>query len=195
MSALEGWDLMRYRVFLRRRAASLQIDPRVQVRFDESDLVQETLLRAADPERPRCVGASEQERLEWLFAIQANILLDKYDEHFAQKRDAKREASFDALKKALGDSTHDFIVELNGKSPGPFDAAVRREEVDILEELLAQLPDELREVLLLRRSGHTLAEIAAALGVTIGVVAGRLTKGTRLLTRLSRDYRTRDHLA
>ena len=85
MSLLDGWDLDQYRAALRRRAGTLRIDPRVQVRFDESDLVQETLMKAVQADQSPCKGTSHDERIAWLFAIQENLLLDKYDEQFAQK--------------------------------------------------------------------------------------------------------------
>ena len=52
MSFLEGRDLDQYRITLRQRADTLNIDPRVQVRVDESDLVQATLI-ALHPSRRR----------------------------------------------------------------------------------------------------------------------------------------------
>jgi DNA-directed RNA polymerase specialized sigma24 family protein len=90
MAALDGWDLERYRTYLRARARLLWLDRRVRLRFDESDLVQETLLRAAASDEP-CRGQSDAERIAWLERIQDRVLIDKDREHHAEKRDVKRE--------------------------------------------------------------------------------------------------------
>jgi RNA polymerase sigma factor (sigma-70 family) len=188
MSPLEGWDLDRYRAILRQRAETLRIDPRIQVRFDESDLVQETLLRTADPVRPPCGGGTDGERLAWLFAVQERLLLDKYDEQFAQKRDPRREVDIASMQRAFSESTADYIPAVS-REPGPAESAELREELAFLDELLDQLSQEHREVLLARRNGLTIAETASHLGVTPGVVAGRLVKATKQLLELSRRLR------
>ena len=56
MAGLEKWDFEQFRKELRLRADFLIRDPRLHGRFDESDLVQETLLKAIDPNTPPCQG-------------------------------------------------------------------------------------------------------------------------------------------
>jgi len=56
------WLSERHRALLRLRARHLQLDPRLRRRFDESDLVQETLLRA-HANRDQCRGETEGERV------------------------------------------------------------------------------------------------------------------------------------
>src|SRR5262249_59634021 len=46
MTSLAEWSLERYRPLLRLQVRQFQLDPRLHRRFDSSDLVQETLLRA-----------------------------------------------------------------------------------------------------------------------------------------------------
>src|SRR4051812_26262153 len=107
MNPLEGWDpddVTRYHRHLYDRAHRLRLDPRVRVVFSESDLAQETLLKAADAaEGPR--GTSDRQRLAWLERIQNNLLMDKYEEHFAQKRDVRRDRHLASFRQALEDST------------------------------------------------------------------------------------------
>jgi RNA polymerase sigma factor (sigma-70 family) len=189
MPPIENWDLTRYREILRRRSNALRIDPRVQVRFDESDLVQETLMRAADPDRPPCAGQTDGERIAWLFAIQERLLLDKYDEQFAQKRDPRREVSVASMQQAFSDSTVEYIPGPESREKGPAEIAQAREELRFLDGFLDQLTPDHREVLLARREGLTVHETAARLGVTTGVVAARIVKATRQLLELSRGLR------
>ena len=46
MVPANDWQLERYQALLRLRARQLHFDPRLKRRFDSSDLVQETLLKA-----------------------------------------------------------------------------------------------------------------------------------------------------
>jgi RNA polymerase sigma-70 factor, ECF subfamily len=189
MAALDGWNLDQYRALLRRRAQTLRIDPRVQVRFDESDLVQETLARALEPNRPPCLGSTDGERIAWLFAVQERLLLDKYDEQFAQKRDPRREVDKNALQRAFVDSTADFLPAAQDAGPSPSEDAAKREELQILADFLDQLTQEHREVLLMRQEGRTLDEIAQKLGVSVGSIAGRIARATKQLAHMSRKLR------
>src|SRR5581483_4564149 len=86
------WLTERHRALLRLRARHLQLDPRLRSRFDESDLVQETLLRA-HTNREQCRGESEGERLAWLQVILERVALDHLDKAHAQKRDVAAERS------------------------------------------------------------------------------------------------------
>jgi RNA polymerase sigma factor (sigma-70 family) len=189
MSPLADWNIEKYRGILRKRSGTLQIDPRVLVRFDESDLVQETLMRAADPAHPPCAGVTDGERLAWLFAIQDRLLLDKYDEQFAQKRDPRREVRVASMQNALQDSTIEFVPPAESREQGPLEFAEVREELALLDRLLDQMAPEHREVLIARRDGLTISETASRLGVTPGVVTGRLVRATKQLVELSRRLR------
>jgi RNA polymerase sigma factor (sigma-70 family) len=127
--------------------------------------------------------------LAWLFEIQNNVLFDKYEQHFAQCRDAKREVAIPQLQQALVESTIDFLAAERSDVLGPADEAALREEQEILRRLLGELSDEHRQVLELRREGRTMAEIAEMLGVTLGVAAGRITQATKRLAELGRELR------
>src|SRR5579864_1507225 len=95
MSPSPEWELDRYRPLLRLQVRQLQLDPRLQRRFDESDLVQEALLRAhrglADFR-----GDNEAALLKWLEQILANVLTDAVRREHADKRDVALEQSLDA---------------------------------------------------------------------------------------------------
>ncbi len=186
MADLSGWDLERYRRLLRAQAQRLRIDPRVRVRFDESDLVQKTFERACDPATPPCRGQADGERLQWLLAIERNLLRDAYDHEQAQRRDARRdqrEQDLQRLGQALSDSSlaWDGIVPPDGL-PSPSEQAARREELDGLEARVRSLPDRERTAIRLRyQEGLTIAAIAGRLGLTPGAVSGLLRRGAERL--------------
>jgi RNA polymerase sigma factor (sigma-70 family) len=120
-----------------------------------------------------------------LFTIQERLLLDRYDREYAGIRDVRR----NAMQQALVDSTADFIVQSQAGGPSPSEDAAEREEQEIFAKLLEQLPPEHREPLLLRQEGLKVAEIAKRLGVTEGVVAGRIARATRRLAEMSKTLR------
>jgi RNA polymerase sigma factor (sigma-70 family) len=189
MSPLDGWDLNWYGERLRTRAQTLHIDARVQVVFDESDLAQATLMRAADPERPPCTGATDGQRLAWLFQIQERLLLDKYDEQFADKRDVRRKVDLAAIQAAVLESTADFPPIGEDKGPSPSEQAAGREELAILDRYFEQLSSADREVLTLRRQGLKIREIAERLGVSVAAAASRIAQASKRLMALSKKLR------
>src|SRR5262249_32546778 len=98
------WDPGRYRELLQVMARRLQLDPRLKRRFDSSDLVQETLLKAHQAQE-QFRGQTEGERIKWLHQILANPARDKIREAHADKRDPNLERSLDAM-------VHDSSVRL-----------------------------------------------------------------------------------
>ena len=96
MPAAAAWSLERYRPLLRLQARQLQLMPRFERRFDSSDLVQETLLRA-HRERGQFRGQGEAELLAWLHEILLHVAADEVRKATAQKRDVALEQSLEAL--------------------------------------------------------------------------------------------------
>jgi RNA polymerase sigma-70 factor (ECF subfamily) len=110
---------------------------------DPSDLVQETLLRAAqafDGFR----GTSEEELVGWLRQIMARQLTDLVRRLRAECRDIGREEPLDAV---LGDKLHAMA---SSSFAGPSGALRRRELGVALADALAQLSASRREVIVLR---------------------------------------------
>jgi RNA polymerase sigma factor (sigma-70 family) len=178
----EQWEYYRRR--LRERAAALRLNPAFQVRFDESDLVQETVGRALEAERSGagCRGATEGERLRWLFAIQDRLLLDAFDREQAGRRDYRREA---ALRGQLDASTAEFTGQLPDGGESPSAAAAGREEQGLLDAALARLPEPGQTVMRLKLKDHlSYQEIADRLGQTKPKVAGIVRRAERELARL-----------
>jgi hypothetical protein len=102
-------------------------------------------MKALKADQSPCAGSTHGERIAWLFAIQENLLRDKYDEQFAKKRDPSREVDVVAMQRAFVESTADFVAQGQAGGPSPSEDAAQREEHEILAKLLAQLPAEYRK--------------------------------------------------
>lgn len=171
-SPLDDWDLERYRAILRERASRLRRDPRIRVRFDESDLTNETLLNAVKVDHLPTELASDERRLAWLAVIQDNTLIDLHRKQFAAKRDVRRERDMQSLQKALRESSINEARLAVDPSASPAEQAQQREIERLTEDAINQLDSPQRDILRLRRQGCTLEEIANALGLTLPSVAG-----------------------
>jgi len=144
-----GQLLELYRNYLKILAAS-QIDPRLRARVSASDVVQETFLqahRAFDQFR----GESAPEFLGWLRQLLVSRIAHLLEKHvYAAKRDVRREVSLEAIRTSLARSSQRLERVLADKSPSPGSAAQRHEHAILLADELANLPDDYREVLILR---------------------------------------------
>ncbi len=159
-----GQLLQLYRNYLQILAAT-QIDRRLAARLSPSDIVQETMLRAhANFDQFR--GSSEGELLAWLRQILVNNLATFVEQHLlAAKRDVRREVSLNHLAASLTQSTIQMAAMIPGRGESPSQIAQHREEAVLLADRLATLPEDYRQVLLLRNlKGLSFDEVAAELG-------------------------------
>jgi RNA polymerase sigma factor (sigma-70 family) len=187
MAALNDWNFDDYRHELRLRANWLMRDVRLQARFDQSDLVQDTLVKAVDPETPPCQGRSREERLAWLLAIQNHLAVDRLREHFAQRRDVRkdvREQQVAALRQHLDDSTAMWVSLFVAHNPTPSEQVAAQEEQWLLQQAVEQLPEREAAVMRLRlNEALSIAEIAERLRLTPGSVAGLIRRAEQRLTQ------------
>jgi RNA polymerase sigma-70 factor (ECF subfamily) len=143
--ARTGW-LMQYEAWLRLLARK-EIDSRFAGKFDPSDAVQQTLLEAWkgwDNFR----GSAEPQRVAWLRQILAHQLAH-LARHYAstQKRDLHREQS---LEQSLSLSAERIDALAACRDPSPSGIASANEQRLLLARALDQLPDDYRQVILLR---------------------------------------------
>ncbi len=166
-AAAQARILARYQSWLR-ILARLQLDGDFRGKFDASDIAQQTLLEACrDLEQFR--GGTEAEFLAWLRQILAHVLSHEIRRYRGtQQRDIGREVS---LEQSLAQSSHRLgdMLAVSGSSPSQ--QAVRHEQEIMLAEVLARLPDDYREVLILRNlEGLSHEEVAQRMGRGVGAV-------------------------
>ncbi len=163
--------------------ADLQIGQRLRRKVDASDIVQRTMLKAH-----RSLGELRDHRPEvviaWLREILTHELADTFRYYQRDRRDIGLECG---LKEGVDRSACQLESWLAADHTSPSDAAARNEETLRLADALLQLPDDQREVVVLKHlQGLPLGEIATKTGRTTASVAGLLRRGlARLRTILT----------
>jgi RNA polymerase sigma-70 factor (ECF subfamily) len=154
--------------------AELHLDRRLRGKLDPSDVVQQAMIRAHSAwnglrnRRPEILVA-------WLRRILANVLADSVRHYERDKRDVALERSIEA---SLDRSASGFAVWMAADQTSPSGRAERNEELLLLAEALARLPDRMREVIVLKHcQGWTLERIAQHTERTIPAVASLLRRG------------------
>ena len=147
--------------------AGLEVESRFQGKFSASDAVQETLLEAwRSWENFR--GHSEGERRGWLRAILAHELAHLARRYGAQKRAVNREVSLEASLEQSSQCI-DRLAAACHSSPSANVAA--REQSLHLANVLSRLPDDYREVLVLRNlEDLPHEEVARRMNRSVGAV-------------------------
>jgi RNA polymerase sigma-70 factor (ECF subfamily) len=143
-----------------------QLDPDLQAKGGASDLVQETFLEA-QRDFLRFQGTSEAELLAWLRRLLLNNVAN-FARHFraTSKRSIARERPLDA-----GDSGPGLAERLASESVSPSGEAAANEQEGALRRALERLPEDYRQVILLRHEeGKSLEEIATLLGRSYNAV-------------------------
>jgi RNA polymerase sigma-70 factor (ECF subfamily) len=156
-SAALGRLLELYRNYLRLMARSL-IGQALRVRHDASDLVQETFLKA-HREFAQFLGNTEPELVSWLRTILVNTLANQVKHHRREGRDYQRQESLEVM---LDRSSLAVQQSLAAPLASPSSLAVRREQSVLLADALAGLPEDYREVFVLRNLEHMPVEAIAA---------------------------------
>jgi RNA polymerase sigma-70 factor (ECF subfamily) len=159
----------------------LRIDPRLRGRFGWSDVINVTLLEAAqDLERIQALAPPDQQR--WLRTMLANNLVDRIRRELAKSRDCRLEQP---LQAAVEESSCRLEAWQPVDDSTPSEQLIRQERALRLAEALGQLPERQREAIILQKwHGWKLARIAEHLGCTVGVVAGLQARGLARLRAL-----------
>jgi RNA polymerase sigma-70 factor (ECF subfamily) len=148
--------------------ARVQIGRRLQGKVDASDLVQEAFLGACR-DFPQFRGTTEKEFLGWLRQILASLLANLV-RHYqgTQRRDVRLERQ---LAAELDQSSQALDRGLAAPQSSPSQQAMRREQSVVLAGALGRLPDEWRELLILRHlEGLSFPEVAGRMGRTVDSV-------------------------
>ncbi|WP_422925572.1 sigma-70 family RNA polymerase sigma factor [Singulisphaera sp. PoT] len=147
-----------------RLLARVQIGRRLQGKVDPADLLQETFLEAhRNIERFR--GSTEREFVAWLRQILSAILANQIRHYLGTKRRDIR------LERELADdvdrSSRALVQALAASQTSPSQHAARRERSTLLADALAKLPDDYREVIILRHlEDLAFAEVSRRMGRT-----------------------------
>jgi RNA polymerase sigma-70 factor, ECF subfamily len=158
--------------------ASVHLDPRLRGKLDPTDVVQQALLRAhAALHTLRAVDPPAV--AAWLRKILASELADTLKHFHRDRRAIDRERSIEA---DLDRSASGLAGWLAAEQSSPSQQAVRNEELLRLADALADLPDRMRAVVVLKHcQGWTLRQIAERLGTTVPAVASLLRRGLEQL--------------
>ena len=166
-----------YRKYLR-VLAELHLDRRLRGKLDASDVVQQTMLRAYSAveslrnPRPEVITA-------WLRKILASTLADMVKHYERDKRDVALERS---LEVDLDRSASGMVSWLAADQTSPSRRAERNEELLKLVDALADLPEAMREVVVLKHCQNwTLKQIADRIGRSVPSVASLLRRGLETL--------------
>jgi RNA polymerase sigma-70 factor (ECF subfamily) len=145
--------------------ARLQIGRRLQGKVDASDLVQEAFLRAYR-DFAQFRGNTEEELLGWLRQILSARLSDLIRHYLGAKcRDVRLERELEA---DVDKSSHVLDQGLVAPHSSPSQQAIRRERAVLLADALDRLPEDYREVIILRQmEGLSFAEVAGRMGKTV----------------------------
>jgi RNA polymerase sigma-70 factor (ECF subfamily) len=152
-----GQLLEQYRRYLA-LLARVQIGQRLQRKADASDLVQETFLEA-HRQFPSFRGTSEAQFVRWLRQLLAGSLANLLRRYLGTRgRDVRLELE---IEGALDQSSIMLDRGLVAAQSSPSQQAAGREQAVLLAEALAQLPEDYRDVLVLRHlEGLTFPEVA-----------------------------------
>jgi RNA polymerase sigma-70 factor (ECF subfamily) len=185
-----GELLSRYRTYLT-LLGTAQFQRKLQPRLSPSDVVQEALL-CAHRHFGQFRGQTEPELVGWLREILVNSLAKFVERHVrAAKRDVRREVSLNGFSDAVSElafstGTDDHQSISAGLMAG--EASQR------LSQLLGQLPDHYREVLVLRNlQGLSFEQVAARLDRSPGATRMLWLRAIEKLRAVFRKAEQHDH--
>jgi RNA polymerase sigma-70 factor (ECF subfamily) len=183
-----NWELAKYRPLLLLQARQLQQDKRMLVRFDWSDLVHETLLKA-HCDLAQFKGKTEAELIQWLRQILTHTAIDRVRHDHAGRRDVRLERT---LEMAVADSSACADKFLADRNPSPSEQ-IRKQEFQLrLAEAIEQLPPRQRAVFIGRDvKGKSILDLAADLKLTREAVVGLLNRAHRKLCQLMAPFEDR----
>ncbi|MCB9915296.1 MAG: sigma-70 family RNA polymerase sigma factor [Planctomycetes bacterium] len=129
------------------RIVRIRMGKRIRARMDSVDIVQNTF-GAAMTSLKEFEMREPGSLIHWLAQIAENQLRGASDYLGALKRDSRREVAMTRAKKAM--DSGEYTYEPQARTPEPLEELTRLEREDLLDECVAELPPDYREVILLR---------------------------------------------
>jgi RNA polymerase sigma-70 factor (ECF subfamily) len=162
-----GRLLARYATYLT-LLARVEVGRRLRGKLDPADLVQDTFLEA-HRHFPGFRGTSEPEFAGWLRQILAGVLANTVRRYFGTKaRDPRLEQD---LRAGVDASSCLLAGQIASPGTSPSEAAARREQAVLFADALGRLPDDYREVLVLRHlEGLAFPAVAGRMGRSVDSV-------------------------
>lgn len=148
--------------------ARCQVNDKLRLKTDPSDLAQEVLLHAANG-FAKFQGTTQEEFTAWLRSILSRVLANNW-RHYAttQRRDIRLERR---LLSEVSDSALRLGQAVASDLPSPSDVAIQRENAVLIADALERLPDEYRQVILLRQVEQLpFSDVAKRMGKTVDSV-------------------------
>ena len=168
-------SLARFREYLH-LLARLQIGPKLHGKLDPSDMAQETLLKAHQ-KIDQFRGSREGELAAWLRQMLSNNILDA-----ARKLDRRHAGLERSPDQAMKGSSALLGECLATDQSTPSQHVMKDDQLRMLADGLAALPDDQREVVELRHlHGWSVPEISKHTGRSAASVAGLLRRGLKEL--------------
>jgi RNA polymerase sigma-70 factor (ECF subfamily) len=139
----------------------------LKLRVDSSDLVQEAFLEA-HRDFVQFAGSTEAELLAWLRRILARNLADTARYQTAGLRDHRRQHSLEALLDQSSLAVQEALAATGTTASA---VAARRERAVLLADALESLPEDYRDVVILRNlEGLKFSDVATRMGRSSGAV-------------------------
>jgi RNA polymerase sigma-70 factor (ECF subfamily) len=148
--------------------ARVEVGRRLRGKLDPADVVQDAFLEA-HRHFPAFRGTTEPQFAAWLRRILAGVLANTVRHYFGtQARDPRLEHD---LHAAVEQSSYALAGQLAAPDTSPSEAAVQREQAVLLADAIGRLPDDYREVIVLRHlEGLTFPVVADRMGRTVDSV-------------------------
>ncbi len=166
-----------------------RMSPTLRRHCTPEDIWQEALLHAWR-DRDRLEWRGLKAFRAWLVTVIDNRIRDAADHLAAQKRGGGKPAAlFSALAGRSGDTAGDAALGLDvPQSTTPSRIAVHREQAEAIRAALAELSDELREIVRLRLIEQlSIDEIASRLQLGPSAVRHRFRRGAEIYAARLRD--------
>lgn len=148
---------------------------------EAADLTQDTFIRVV---RSIKNFRGDSELKTWLFRIAINESRNRFRWWKRRRRDLTI-----SIDMTVGDSNTPLSDMLADNSVSPEDQALRREREYAIHKALADIPETFREAVVLRDiEGLSYDETASALGISLGTVKSRISRGRDELRRRLKDF-------